>query len=107
MLSTQTRLQAEAICTKIATGQPVELRDMVWLEKWAKAHRSVRDMLAWSRRRAINGVPEPGTLDDLLDRLNLGEPDPARHLDSSSSVDDLANFFKSDNIDDQDRLRRD
>jgi hypothetical protein len=102
MLSTQTRLKVESLCKRIENGEPVELRDMTWLTKWAKSNRSVHDMVNRARRRAVTGLPEAGSLDELLDCLNIGDPDPANHLDSSSSIDDLASFFKS-----PDWMRRD
>lgn len=107
VLSTQTRLKVQFLCARIERGEPVELSDMAWLQKWAKTHRSVRDMLSKARRRAINGVPEPGTIDDLLDQLNLGEPDPSRHITGQSSIDDLADFFTNGDDSDAERMRRD
>jgi hypothetical protein len=102
MLSTQTRLKVEFLCQRIEAGQPVTLADMTWLTKWAKSNRSVHEMVQKARRRAVNGLPEAESLDGLLDSLNIGDPDPSNHLDASSSIDDLANFFKS-----PDWMRRD
>ena len=102
MLSTQIRLRVEALCQRIEAGESITLADMTWLTKWAKSHRSVHEMLNRARRRAVNGLPEAGSLDDLLDGLNLGNPDPGSHLNGSSTVDDIANFFKS-----PDWMRRD
>jgi hypothetical protein len=102
MLSTQTRLKVEFLCQRIESGQPVTLADMTWLTKWAKSNRSVHEMVQKARRRAVNGLPEAESLDGFLDDLNLGDPDPSNHLDASSSIDDLANFFKS-----PDWMRRD
>ena len=102
MLSTKNRLRAEALCQRIEAGESITLSDMTWLTKWSKSHRSVYEMLNRARRRAVNGLPEAGSLDDLLDGLNLGNPDPESHLTGSSTVDDIANFFKS-----PDWMRRD
>ena len=96
MLSTQTRLKVEFLCGRIEHGEPIGLTDMTWLTKWAKSNRSVHEMLTRARRRAINGLPAPGSLDELLDGLNLGDPDPENHLTGESSIDDLANFFRAD-----------
>lgn len=102
MLSTETRLKVEFLCARIERGEPVSLADMTWLQKWAKSNRSVYEMLNKARRRAVTGLPEPGSLDELLDGLNLGEPDSRSHLTSESSIDDIADFFKS-----PDWMRRD
>ena len=45
MLSTQYRLRLEFICKKIANNDVVELSDMIWAEKLAKAHTTARDWL--------------------------------------------------------------
>lgn len=107
MLSSQARLKVEFLCKRIEQGQPVELNEMLWLDKWASRHRTVRDMVSRARRRAINGMPERGTIDELLDGLNLGLSDPSSHLTGTSSVDDIAAFFKNDDEGDRERLRRD
>lgn len=95
MLSTQTRLRVEFLCSRIECGAPIELEDMKWLSKWAENHRSVHDMVSRARRRAISGPVAEGSLDDLLDGLNLGDPDPCNHLTGDSSVDELAEFFRA------------
>lgn len=95
MLSTKIRLKVEFLCSRIEEGTPVSLEDMVWLSKWAASNRSVHDMVARARRRAVTGTPQEGSLDDLLDGLNLGEPDPSAHITGESSVDQIADFFKA------------
>lgn len=102
MISTKTRLQLQEICLKIELREEVSFSEMVLVEKYAKANRTIYDMLQRARRRAINGIPEDG-LDKFLDDLNIGNPDPSTHLTKDSSIDDLANFFKNDN----DHMRRD
>ena len=97
MLSTETRLKVEFLCSRIEKGEPVSLADMTWLQKWSQSNRSVCDMVNRARRRAVTGLPEPGSLDELLDGLNLGEPDPQNHITADSSIDDIAEFFKSPN----------
>jgi hypothetical protein len=103
MISTKVRLQLEEICSRIENKEEVSFSDMVLIEKWSKANRSVYDMLQRARRRAIQGLPISGTIDDLLDQVNLGNPDPGTHITGDSSIDDLADFFHNDN----DHMRRD
>jgi hypothetical protein len=52
MLSTQYRLKLEGICQKIINRETVELEEMIWAEKLAKANRSAATMLRQARRKA-------------------------------------------------------
>ena len=56
-----------------------------------------------SRINDIKKEGEEGSLDEFMQIMDLGNPDPSTHLDSSMSVDDLYNFFKNDD----DSMRRD
>jgi hypothetical protein len=103
VLTTKLRLQIEEICQRIELGQEVSFADMNLIQKCANTNRTVYDMLQRARRRATQGTFQEGGLDDFLDKLNIGNPDPSTHITKDSSIDDLANFFKSDN----DHMRRD
>lgn len=103
MISSKIRLQLENICERIENKSPVTLSEMVLIEKYAKANRSVFDMLQRARRRSIQGKPPKGSLDEFLDQINIGNPDPSTHITGESSIDDLADFFRNDN----DHMRRD
>lgn len=100
MLSTATRLRLEDIAARIAGGLSVSFEEMQWATKWAEHNRSAAEILRRGRRRAINGVPEPGTLDELIDVFDLGDPDPSSHLIGPQDPEDLANWFKRDRTDD-------
>ena len=52
MLSTAYRLRLEFICKKIANKEEVQLEDMVWAQKLAKAHTTARDWLQQARRQS-------------------------------------------------------
>lgn len=95
MLSTKVRLQVEFICSCIEQGKPVKLQDMTFIQKWADANRSVASMLRTARRRAINGTPEPASLDGLLDALDIGESDPSDHLTGPQDPTVLAEWFQA------------
>ena len=73
MLSTEYRKRLEGICAKIARGQEVQLSDMVWAQKLAKANRSALEMMNRARREALT----PG--DDFYNALGLGNVDPQQH----------------------------
>jgi hypothetical protein len=102
MLSTQYRLRLEAICDRIITGDEVSLEDMIWVEKLAKANRSAATILRQARRKATNPDMKKGSLDEFLNIMDLGHPDPSEHRTRFDGADDIADFFKTD-----DDMRRD
>ena len=102
MLSTQYRLRLEAICDKIATSDEVSLEDMIWAEKLAKSNRSAATILRQARRKAANPDMKEGSLDEFLNIMDLGNPDPSEHRTRFNGADDIADFFKTD-----DDMRRD
>ena len=97
MLSTQYRLKLEGICNKIANGEAVELSEMIWCEKLAKANRSAATLLRQARRRAANPNMQEGSLDDFMNALDLGDPDPSNHRTGFNGTDDIIDFFSRDN----------
>ncbi len=54
MLSSKYRLRLEYICKRIADRHEVQLEDMIWADKLAKANRSAGEMLRKARRVANN-----------------------------------------------------
>ena len=100
MLSTQYRLRLEAICNKIALHEEVSLEDMIWAEKLAKSNRSAATILRQARRRAANPNMQEGSLDDFMNALDLGDPDPSNHRSGFNGADDIIDFFTGDKPDD-------
>ena len=100
MLSTQYRLRLEAICNKIAMHEEVSLEDMIWAEKLAKANRSAATILRQARRRAANPDMQEGSLDDFMNALDLGDPDPSNHRTGFNGADDIIDFFTGDKPED-------
>ena len=100
MLSSNYRLRLEAICSKIVNGEEVELSDMIWANKLAKANRSAGEMLRKARRRAMNPDMKEGGLDDFMNRMDLGDPDPSNHRTEFSGPDDIAEWFCKEKPDD-------
>ena len=100
MLSTQYRLRLEAICNKIALHEEVSLEDMIWAEKLAKSNRSAATILRQARRRAANPNMQEGSLDDFMNALDLGDPDPSNHRTGFNGADDIIDFFSGDKPDD-------
>jgi len=99
MLSTQYRLRLEFICKKIANKEEVKLEDMIWAEKLSKANTTAREWLKKARRQALQDIQE-GTMDDFLNTMGLGDPDPSNHRTGFDSADDITDWFNRDKPDD-------
>jgi len=100
MLSTQYRLRLEGICKKISRGEEVKLEDMIWAEKLAKANTTAREWLKKARRAAANPDMQEGSMDDFMNRMGLGDPDPSNHRTGFDSADDIKDWFQRDKPDD-------
>ncbi len=100
MLSTQYRLRLEAICEKIISGEEVSLPDMIWANKLAKSNQSASSLLRKARRQARNPNMGEGGLDDFMNQMDLGDPDPSNHSSGFGSADEIVDWFKQDRPDD-------
>jgi len=100
MLSTQYRLRLEAICEKIVAQESVGLEDMIWAEKLAKANTSAREILRKARGRAANPDMVEGSLDDFMNIMGIGDPDPSNHRTGFGSADEIVDWFNEDRPDD-------
>jgi hypothetical protein len=99
MLSTQYRLRLEFICKKIANKEEVKLEDMIWAEKIAKSYTTARDWLNKARRHAAQDIEE-GSMDDFMNKMGLGDPDPSNYKTGFGSADEIVDWFKQDKPDD-------
>ena len=99
MLSTQYRLKLEFICKCIANGEEVKLEDMIWADKLAKANTTAREMLKKARRHASQEIEE-GSLDDFMNRMGIGDPDPSNYKTGFSGADEIVDWFRQDKSDD-------
>jgi hypothetical protein len=100
MLSTEVRLRLENIAKRIEKGEEVSLTEMQWSQKWADHNRSAASILSKARRVAVQGVAERDSLDELLQGLDLGSPDPSDHLVGPQTPDALADWFRKKDSDD-------
>jgi len=101
MLSTQYRLRLEFICSRIANHEEVQLEDMIWAEKLAKANRSAGTMLRQARRKAENPDMVEGSMDDFLNQLDIGGLGNERFGKRGFvSVDDMIDWWSEDKPDD-------
>ena len=99
MLSTAYRLRLESICTCIANKEEVPLEDMIWAEKLAKAHTTAREWLRKARRHSSQDIEE-GSMDDFMNKMGLGDPDPSNYKTGFDSADEIVDWFKQDKPDD-------
>ena len=100
MLSTQYRLRLEFICDRIVKGEEVKLEDMIWANKLAKSNRSAGEMLRRARRQFRNPDAPEGGLDDFMNRMDLGHPDPSNHKSGFDGADDIMEWFHQERTDD-------
>ena len=100
MLSTKYRLRLEFICRRIAENAEVELPDMIWAEKLAKANTSASEMLRKARRTACNPDMSKEGLDSFMNAMDLGDPDPSNHRTEFKSADDIVQWFSQEKTDD-------
>ena len=99
MLSTTYRLRLEFICKCIANGEEVKLDDMVWVQKLAKANTTANEMLKKARRQSSQDIQE-GSMDDFMNRMGLGDPDPSNYKTGFNSADEIVDWFQRDKPDD-------
>ena len=92
-------MRLEFICNRIVNGEEVNLEDMIWANKLAKANRSAGEMLRRARRTSLNKTEE-GSLDDFMNRMDLGDPDPSNHRTGFNGPDDIAEWFSQERTDD-------
>jgi len=96
VLSTEYRLRLEFICSRIAAQEEVQLDDMIWADKLAKANRSAGEMLRKARRVANNPDMVEGSMDDFLNQMDIGDPDPSNHKTGFQSAEEIVDWFQQD-----------
>ena len=99
MLSTKYRLRLEFICSRIVNHEEVKLEDMIWAEKLAKANGSAGEMLRKARRTANNPDMAKGGLDEFMNSMDLGDPDPSNQIGLGSD-EEIAAWLRHDKPDD-------
>jgi len=90
----------EFICKRIINDEEVKLEDMIWAEKLAKANTSAREMLKSARRQASNPDIQEGSMDDFMNRMGIGDPDPSNYRTGFESADEIVDWFTQDKSDD-------
>ena len=99
MLSTKYRLKLEFIGKCIANGEDVKLEDMIWADKLAKSNTTASEWLKKARRQSAQDIQE-GSMDDFMNRMGLGDPDPSNYKKGFDSANDVLEWFQRDKPDD-------
>jgi hypothetical protein len=107
MLSTAYRLRLEEIAERIARHEEVGLDDIMWAQKLAAHNAHAAKILRQARRAASTPTMQEGDMDDFLNQLDLGSPDPTRHKTGFNSVDDIVDFFSEGDDKPEDWRQRD
>jgi hypothetical protein len=108
MLSTAYRLRLEEIAGRIARHEEVGLDDIMWAQKLSAHNSHAAKILRQARRAASTPTMQEGDMDDFLNQLDLGSPDPTRHKTGFDSVDEIVDWFRRDEDENsEDRRRRD
>ena len=89
----------EFICKCIANKEEVKLDDMVWAQKLAKANTTANEMLKKARRQSSQDIQE-GSIDDFMNRMGLGDPDPSNYKTGFDGAEDIRDWFQRDKPDD-------
>ena len=100
MLSTQYRLRLEGICKKIVNGESVDLSDMIWAEKLGKANTTANEWLKKVQTESTNPDMQEGSMDDFMNRMGLGDPDPSNHRTGFQGADEIVDWFQREKPDD-------
>jgi hypothetical protein len=106
MLSSNYRIKLEGICSKIAKGESVELNDMIWCEKLAKANQHAAKILRQARRTASTPTMQEGDMDDFLNQLDIGGiGHEAKGISGFDTIDEIVDWFRRDDEGDEWRRR--
>ena len=84
----------------LQTGEEVQLPDMIWAEKLAKANRSAGEIMRRARRLAHNPDMKANSLDGFMNAMDLGDPDPQNHRTGFNGADDIVEWFSQERTDD-------
>jgi hypothetical protein len=94
-------IQDLTICDKIIKGETVDLSEMIWAEKLAKANRSASTMLRQARRKAENPNMTEDSMDGFLNALDIGGlGHESKGISNFDTIDDIVNFFTEEKPDD-------
>ena len=69
--------------------------------KTCQVNQSAASILRKARRKASNPDMTEDSLDGFLNALDLGDPDPTRHKTDFKSVDEIADWFRRDDTDEE------
>ena len=89
-----------SVDSKEPSSEEVKIEDMIWAQKLAKSNKSAEAMLRMARRKATSPDAPEGGLDDFMNRMGLGDPDPSNYKTGFGSADEIADWFNHEKRDD-------
>ena len=72
---------------------------MIWADKLAKSNTTASEWLKKARRQSAQDIQE-GSMDDFMNRMGLGDPDPSNYKKGFDSANDVLEWFQRDKPDD-------
>ena len=90
MLSESNLLMIKAILNKIALGDSISISERIFVEREADKDAAISASLKRARRSQLN-KPQNHYVDNLLNSLDLGSPDPDSFFNPKE--DDLGDWF--------------
>ena len=91
--------QPSQIVKDLNFGEDAKSKVINGVEKLAKAHTTARDWLQKARRQAAQDIQE-GSMDDFMNRMGIGDPDPSNHKTGFDGADEIVDWFQRDKPDD-------
>ena len=90
MLTTSSRLRIQEILTRLSKGNPVTLKERIYINKYATKNQNVSSWLRKASRIQRNQASS-NPIDELLDGLDLSSDEP--HSTFNPDRDDLGEWF--------------
>jgi hypothetical protein len=107
MLSHNYRIRLEKIAEKVANGKKVPLDEMIWANKLAEHNAHASKIMRQARRKLENPDMVEGSMDDFLNQLDIGGLGNERYgVSGFNSPDEIVDWFKRDDTDDEGNWRR-
>lgn len=95
MLRPDTLLRLVEISQRTERCEKVSIEEMIWAEKWSNHNRSAYSIIRTARRRALTGPTIRDSIDELLEGLDVSDPDPSSHIIGPQEPDSWASYFST------------
>ena len=72
---------------------------MIWAEKTCQGTYNSKRLVEQSTSSTAQDIQE-GTIDDFMNKMGLGDPDPSNYKTGFDGADEIVDWFKQDKPDD-------